>query len=204
LNSASPWPNAARKIDKRLLFAQRPQHLDCSLQRRQLTIRVEDVELTGILSERSRSIDDVQILVVIVFRVHQRLDGLIQQIAIVREVQQHTDDASRKRHDRHQVRLSHLCLDELTGRRKRAILIRRRHRHGIEIQNHKPAVAIFQVSRTSCGNHRRRDFGNAVLIHLQNGLRPERRKRRVVQPLKVEDADGLANAVFGDREIPVS
>ena len=43
---------AAGEVDQRLLLGQRPQHRDRRLQRGQLTIGVEDVELGVVLSER--------------------------------------------------------------------------------------------------------------------------------------------------------
>ena len=44
-------PQAAGEVDERLLLGQRPQHVDRRLQRRELPVGVEDVELGIVLSE---------------------------------------------------------------------------------------------------------------------------------------------------------
>ena len=45
-------PQAAGEVDQRLLLRQRPQHRHRRLQRRQLAVGVEDVELGVVLAER--------------------------------------------------------------------------------------------------------------------------------------------------------
>ena len=45
-------PQAAGEIDQRLLLVQLPEHLDGGLQRGQLAVGVEDVELAVVLAER--------------------------------------------------------------------------------------------------------------------------------------------------------
>ena len=44
-------PQAAGEINQRFFLVQRPQHLRGGLQRRQLAVRIEDVELAIVLAE---------------------------------------------------------------------------------------------------------------------------------------------------------
>ena len=71
-------PQAAGEVDQRLLLVELAEHLDGGLQRGQLAVGVEDVELAVVLAEARRSIDGVSGIVsrssptIIVSRVDSR------------------------------------------------------------------------------------------------------------------------------------
>ena len=141
-------PQAAREVDQRLLLGQRPQHRDRRLQRRQLAIGVEDVELGVVLTERrcpgracpgcrrrpSR-------------RRRSELQNDLRSGAVVGEILLHPHGAALERHDRHQIGRRSICVSmNFCALRVRAHLIGGRHRRQIEVQHQQPAIPVADVA----------------------------------------------------------
>ena len=116
---------AAGEINQRLLLVERAQHFGGGLQRGQLAVGVEDVELAVVLSERGAGIGRAGVVVFVeALRFGDQLaDRRLQQVAIVGEILQHLDGAVRVLHDRHQIGRSDLLGKELLRRRERAQLV---------------------------------------------------------------------------------
>ena len=169
-------PFSRRPLAKKIsdfCSGKRPKQRHRRLQRGQLAIGVEDVELAVVLAEggsRQRIGHAVAILIV---AEDQDLDDLPQQRAVVGEILPHPHGAALERDDRHQIRRRHLRVDELEGVRVGAHLIERRHRGRIEVQDQQPAVAVSRVARRRNGNscclRRRLDAGAARTARRRRG-----------------------------------
>ena len=88
-------PEAAGEVDQRLLLRQRPQHRHRRLQRRQLAIGVEDVELGIVLAERGARFGVVRNPVAVhVVAVDQSQNHVPRAARVVGEVVLHADGAA--------------------------------------------------------------------------------------------------------------
>ena len=115
---------AAAEVDERLLLGERPQHGDGRLQRRELPVGVEDVELGVALAEGRRLVGLVaDAVAVLVLAVDQHVDDVADHGAIGGEVLLDADRAALVGHDRHQVRRRHLRRHVLDRGLKRAQLV---------------------------------------------------------------------------------
>ena len=89
---------SAGEVDQRLLLRQRPQHRHRGLQRRQLPIGVEDVELGVVLAERRAQFRIVrEAVAVLIVAVDQLVDDLAQLRPVVGEVLLDPDGAAFER-----------------------------------------------------------------------------------------------------------
>jgi hypothetical protein len=202
--------DAARKVEERLLLRKRTQHRDRRLQRRELAIGVEDVELGVVLAESApfRMVRDT--VVVLVVTVDQYLNDFPQRGLVVGEVGLHGDRAVLERHDGDQIRRCHLRIDVLQRVRIRTDLIGRRHSRAIEVEDEQPPVLVTDVA-----GRRRRYLRHRRLLHLIVGGRWRRNRsglrvrvcsrgagwRRALHALKLNEGDVLRLAVLGHGEI---
>ena len=101
-------PQAAGEVDQRLLLVQLAQHLGGGLQRGELAVRVEDVELAVVLAEGRAGIGAAGIVdgfsVALAFADDQRFENAEQPVAIGGEVLQHIDRCRPIAQDGDQVR----------------------------------------------------------------------------------------------------
>ena len=183
--------DAAREIDDGLLFRQHTQHVHRSLKSGELAIGIKEVEFTGVLAE-----DAARVVTVVIVRIHQLGESFAKRIAIVREILKHADSALSKGHDRNQVGGLHLIAYEFVGRGECAELIGWRRRHHVEKQNQEAMIAVSSIRTSGRGGRRWRRRGRG-----RQRRRGRGRRRRIVQLLKLEDADRLRNVIFGDREV---
>ncbi len=140
-------PQTARKIDERLPLRQRLEHRHGGVQRRQLPVRVEDVELGVTLPERRPDLRAVwKTVAVQILAVDHPLDDLPQPRTIAGEILFHADRAPLEGHDGDEVGRRHLGIDELQRVRVGTHLIRRRHRREIEIQHEQAPILIPDVA----------------------------------------------------------
>ncbi len=139
--------HAAGEVEQRLLLGQALQHVDRGLQRGELTVGVEDVELGVVLSEGGplRMIGNA--VIVLVVAVNQDADDLAQLFLVVGKVILHRYGAVLERHDRDQIRSRHLRVDELERIGVSADRIGRRHVRPIEVEHDQPLVLIADVAR---------------------------------------------------------
>ena len=197
-------PHPAREINQRLLFAERTQHLRRCLQRRELPIVIEDVELAVVLPKGSAGVRAA----CVVDRLHRslpfahdhRLENAEQPIAIPREVLHHIDRSSLIAHDGDQIGGGHLCADKLPRRRKSTQLIVGRHRRHVEIERQQPMIAVLRLARAL-----RRNLCPCEcliehdLLVVERGYRHRSCSRR--QSLMLKDLDGLRLTILGDGKV---
>ena len=144
-------PQAAGKVDQRFLLAELPQHFGGGLQRGQLPVGVEDVELAVVLTKRRSGVGSAGIVrdssKSLAFSHDHGFDDAQQPVAVIREILKHVDGAARISQDGNEVRRSHLRPDELLRRGQRAHLVRGRHGGHVEIQRQQAAVLVSEVPR---------------------------------------------------------
>ena len=197
---------ARREVDQRLLLGQRRQHPHRRFQPGQLAVRVEDVELGFVSDERGPGIfSAVGIAGIGLDRQFagladvEALDHLRQPVAVRGEVLRHLHGCA-ERHDRHQVRGSHLLAEELQSGLLRADLLLRLHGREIEEQHQQPLVLVLDpagglhVDRIGARRHRGR--GRRSRCRYRHRLR-----LFVGDALEFEDRDLLRLAVLENREV---
>ena len=177
--------------------------MDRRLQRGQLSVRVEDVELGIVLPEGgpciSRAVVGIGFVEALPLADDQRLDRLLKLIAVIGEVVEHLDSSPRVTHDRHQIGRGHLRLDELHSCSQRPHLVRHRHRGHVEIKRQEPAILKAHVTRRFSRNLR-------LCYRLYRGRgaprnQSRRRARGFLQLLKLAELDSVWDPVVGKREI---
>src|SRR6202034_2876783 len=189
-------PNAAREIEQRFLFAELAEHHGGGLQRGQLTVRVEDVELAVVLPEGGPSVGGAVVgngfVEALAFAHGDGFDDGGKAVAVARKILQHLDRAAGEYHDGDQVRRCHLRADEFPGGFERAYLIARWQCGHIEIEGEQPVVlvprAAWSLSRDSTLGEFFQD--RDVSGWRRQGLRDFR------QLLIFEELDRLWSAVF--------
>ena len=131
-------PQAAGKVDQRLLLAHLAQHLRRGLQRGELAVGIEDVELAVVLPEGRAGVGAAGVVRCafqsLAFAHDHGFQNAQQPIAVGREVLQNVHRAALIAHDRHQVRCGHLRADEFLRGVERAHLVGRRHGRHVEIE----------------------------------------------------------------------
>ena len=206
----SAHAHAAGEVHQRFLFRQAAEHLHGGFQRRQLAIRIENIELAVVLGERRTGIGFAVVAGVAVGHAHvshvQMLDHFEKTVAIVREVLQDRQICL-IRHNGHQVGCGDLRCQEFRRRLLRAHLIGHRHTRLVEEQDQQPPILVLDLARLGRGRDRRDDGGFQRRCR-SHGWRGGLRGRwswsgqyRILQTLVFEYADLLRFAVFGDGEI---
>ena len=132
-------------------------------------------------------------------------DELVHRVlylrAVAGEILPDAHGAALERHDRHEIGRIHLRVDELQRGVEGPQLIRGLHGGHIEVQSQQAVVAVASVARLfrrdlhlrgAAAQWGRPDCGDgAGSGELACGL----------QPLKLDKADGLRHAIFGQNEI---
>ena len=107
----------AGEVDERLLLVQLAQHFGCGLQRRELAIGIEDVELAVILAKRGAGIGAAGVVDglggTLAFADDHGLENAEQLVAIGGEVLQNVDGSALVAEDGDQVDGCHLRAQEL-------------------------------------------------------------------------------------------
>ena len=107
---------AVREEDERLLLGQRTQHRHRRLQRRQLPVGGEDVELAVVLAECGAEVLEVEHAVAVgVLAVGQDVEDVRELPPVVGEILLHPHGPAAIRQDRDEIRLGHLAVQ--VGRR---------------------------------------------------------------------------------------
>jgi len=110
----------AGEVDERLFLVQLGQHLGCGLQCRELSIGIEDVELTVILAKRGAGIGAACIVDglgrALAFADNHGFENAEQLVAIGREVLKNVDGAALVAEDGDKVDGCHLRAQELLRR----------------------------------------------------------------------------------------
>ncbi len=202
-------PQTAGEVDQRLLIRQAAEHRHRRLQRRQLTIRIQDVELGIVLPERRADVGGRvgNAVAVLVVAEHHPGDHVAQLLPVVGEILLHAHRAAFEAHDGQKIGRLHLLLDELQRRGVRARQVRRRQRRHVEVEHDEPAIAVLDVSGSGNGNaslgDRRRWRGGRSRrgIGHRRGRRRRGGGRRIFEALKFDEAHRLRLAVLGDDEI---
>ena len=137
---------AAGEIDQGLLLAQLAKHLGRGLERAQLAVGVEDIELARVLPEGRASVSRARIVDrfgrPLAFADDHGFKNAEQAIAVGRKVLQHIDRAALIAQQRDEVGCGHLGANEFFSGRECANLIRRPHRAHIEIERKQPVIFV--------------------------------------------------------------
>ncbi len=195
--------HASGNVHHHLLFRQVRQRARDRLQRRQLLIRVEDVEL-GLVGDEGRA----RILTRASARVREpcefgrladrhAFDHLGQNVAVLGEIGQNVDRAG-VQHHRHDIVLGDALLEILQRGILRPQLVRYGHRGEIEEQHHQALVVILHLARRLKGDG---GVGSLRQLELIGELKLRRRLRLHGQNLGLKDFDLLLLAVLGHGEI---
>src|SRR5439155_10851595 len=182
---------------KRFLLIDRFQHNNRGLKSCELSVRIEDVELAGVLPKCCGRISRG---IVVVIRIYQLFKHGKQRFLIIGEILQDLHASGGKTHDCDKVRRLHLRADEFVCGGKRAQLVRRRDVHQIEEQDKQPAVPIPAVPRRRWSDLRWYLRLNQFGCRLLSAWRRSG-SRRIFQSLELEYTDRLRHSVFSDGEV---
>ncbi len=195
---------SAGKVDQRLLFAYLAKHVCGGLQRGELPVSVEDVELAIVLPEGRARIGAAGVVRCafqpLAFANHHGFQNAQQPIAVGRKVLQDVHRSALVAHDRHQVHGRHLRANEFFRSFERAHLVGGRQRGHIEIQGQQPLIFVALVVH----GFRRNGLARQLVID-RNVLtgRVHRRQRLggFGQILMLAEFDRLGDAVFRKHKI---
>jgi hypothetical protein len=128
------------------------------------------------------------------------LNGPSQVVLVVREVAADADRPIRIGEDGDEIRTLHLFFDELLRGLEGAEPVDRVQNGHVEIDREKSAILITRVTFSNRSNacRRRLQAGSQLLLLRQ---RDRAGNGCVVDLLKLKDADGLGNVVFGNGEV---
>ncbi len=155
---------AAGEVDERFLLVQLAEHLGRGLQRGELAVGVEDVELAVVLAEggaryrrcwRRRSSRRALALAD-----DQGLEDAEQPVAVGGEVLQDVDGAALVAQDGDEIGRGHLRAEEMLGGGERAELVGRPHGGHVEVEGEQAAILI---ALASCGLGRDLRAGEAFV-----------------------------------------
>ncbi len=136
----------AGEVDERLLLVDRSKHLYRRLQRGQLAIGVENVELGVVLPESRGGVRGAFVVGVLLKALaqaeDQRAEHFLKLCAVAGEVLLDAHGAAGKGHDGHDVRWLHLRGDELLRGAIGSQLIGGRHDARVKVQNQQAVVAV--------------------------------------------------------------
>ena len=129
---------ATGEVDERFLLIQLPEHPRGRLQRGELAVGIEDVELAVILTEGRAGVGAAGVVDgfgrALALSHDQSLKDAQQAVAIGSEVLQHIDGSARVSHDGNEICGRHLRPDELFGSSQSTQLIGRPHGRHVEVQ----------------------------------------------------------------------
>ena len=199
-------PQAAGEVDQRFLLVELAQHLGGGLQRGQLAVGIEDVELAVVLAEGGAGVGGAGVVdgvvEALVFADDHGFDDAQQPVAIVGEILQHL----------HRARLVNVMM---ATRSAGVICVRMNLRAASKARNWS-AGGMAVISKYSASSRRSLiadvsgRFGRNLRLRQACGMRRgfgglRCRRRRIGRSSGsfwiFEEADGLRHAVFGDGEI---
>jgi hypothetical protein len=197
-------PQAAREVDQRLLLVDLAQHSCRGLQRGELAVCVEDVELAVVLSEGCAGVCAAGIVKgagqpFSLADNHRRQDAQ-QPVAIGSEILEDVDRAALVAENGNRIRSGHLRAHKLLRGLKRAHLIGGRQRCHVEVERQQPPVLVALVLH---GLGRNLHVCEAIVdfhVLIRRGHRWQN-PGRTGKILVLAVANGLRRAVFGQHEI---
>ena len=195
---------AAGKIDERLLLVHLLQHPGRGLQRGELAVGVEDVELAVVLAEGRAGVRAGRIVNgidrALALADDHGLQDAEQPVAVGGEVLEDVHRSAIEAHDGDQVGGGHLRAHEGLRRGQRAQLIAGLHGGHVKVEHQQTLVFVLVAVRRLW-----REFGAGERFVdgdiFVGRLAARQGSGRSVELLVLEDFDGLRHAALGDREI---
>ena len=202
INAVEPEP--AGEVDERFLLVQLAEHLGRGLQRGELAIGVEDVELAVVLAKRGAGVGTACVVDglggALAFADNHGLENAEQLVAIGGEVLQDVDGAALVAQDGDQVDGRHLRAQKLLCGRKGAQLVGRPHGSHIKVEREQAAILITAVF----GRFGRELRSGELLVEFdlfRAGRCGCYRRLLGGEILVLAEADRLRSAVLSDGEI---
>jgi len=199
----------AGEVDEDLLLVELAEHFGRGLQRGELAVGIEDIELGVILTEGRTGVGAAGVVRgfdgALRLANRERLQNRQQLAAIRREVLQDVDRLALVAQDRNQVGSGHLGAQKLLGGADGAQLVRRIHGRHVEVKGDQAAVLVALVSSVAflAGGFRGEGRTCKLLVDADVfalfGLCGQRLGG--LQVLVLAEFDSLRNTVFGDRKV---
>ena len=141
------------------------------MQRRELSVSIEDIELAIVLAEGRSGVSAARIVDclnrALALADDQRLQDTDQLVAIGREVLEHIDRSALISQNRHQVDLRHLRAKKLLRCRQSPQLVGRAHGRHVEVERQETSVLVPFGRSTAVSGLRGNLRAGKPLVELQ-------------------------------------